>query len=249
MPATPCTRCGYVPATPADAWDCPQCGTTNRPPVARKLATPAARPARQPARSASRARRPGGVTITANDTQFVAVYRWMSWGHFLVALIALATAAAAHGWLARPAGGLVASVLGAVAAYVLAMTLANRTTIRATRFALESRHGPIPVLGRDVLDAVGFWPDAHDVEIPAARLLRVAKGGREIMDLASSDVAATRTKVYLKAVYHDGAGEVDAQLLPSTAPKPVEDYIGLELDAWLSGAGLPAYTGAGRVDV
>ena len=259
---TACTRCGYVPASAADAWDCPQCGTTNRPAAAAKpvepkrtpasrpsrAASPAAGPAAARAQRASTARRPGGVTLTANDTQFVAVYRWTSWLHFLIATVALGGAAVVHAWLSSTTGSVVAAALVAIAVYVVLMTLANRTTIRATREALTSRHGPIPVIGRDVLDALGFWPDAHDVTVPAARLLRVAKGGREIVDLASSDVDETRTKIYLKAVYHDGAGEVDVQLLPSTAPERVEDYIGLELDAWLSAAGLPVYTGAGRVD-
>lgn len=258
--ATACARCGYVPASEADAWDCPQCGTTNRPPVAAPTPVetsrkPATRPARPVAaagtpsgRRPSSARRPGGVTITASPTEFVAVYRWTSWIHFLVALVALGAAAAAHRFLSPTTGLVIGAALEAAAAYVVVMTLANRTTIRATRRSLTSRHGPIPVFGRDVLDALGFWPDAHDVEVPAARLLRVAKGGREIIDLASTDVDETRTKIYLKAVYHDGADEVDVQLLPSTAPERVEDYIGLELDAWLTAAGLPVYTGAGRVD-
>jgi hypothetical protein len=193
-------------------------------------------------------RRRGRVTITATDAEFVAVYRWLSWIHLGLALVAFAAAVAAHRFLSPAAGAIAATTLGAIGVYVLAMTFANRTVVRATRASLTSCHGPVPVIGRDVFDALGFWPDAHDVEIPAARLLRVAKGGREIMDLASPDVDETRTKVYLKAVYHDGAGEVDAQLLPSTAPEQAEDAIGLALDAWLAAVGLPVYTGAGRRD-
>jgi hypothetical protein len=186
------------------------------------------------------------VTIASGDDGFVAVYRWFSWRDLLLALGALTLAAIAFLLLpARLVGLAVAALFGGVAVYLAAVTLTNRTIIHATRTALRARHGPIPIIAAEALDAFGFWPDVHDVEVPCSRLLYVAKGARDVFDVRSDDSdAPAPVKVYLKAVLHDGAGAVDVQLLPSTASGEVEDAIGWALDAWLLRAGLPFYKGA-----
>ena len=181
--------------------------------------------------------------MTSTSAEIVAVYRWFSWGHLLLALLLFAIATAGVALLPGIVGAVVAVAFTALATYVGLVTLLNRTTIRVTRTALETRHGPMPLVGRDALDAFGFWPDVHDADVPAAQLLYVAKGARDMIDVTADDGDAP-AKVYLKAVLHDGAGAADVQLLPSTAPGDVEDFIGWALDAWLLRAGLPFYRGA-----
>lgn len=170
------------------------------------------------------------------------MYRWFSWGHLLLAMAAFAIAAVVSTVTSGIVGVAIGAVFAALAIYVGLVTLLNHSTIRITRTSLRARHGPIPVIGRDALDPLGFWPDVHDADVPTPLLLYVAKGARDMLDLADDGDAPT--KVYLKAVLHDGAGAADVQLLPSTAPGDVEDFIGWELDAWLLRAGLPFYRGA-----
>ena len=274
--AMTCSRCGHVRETDADAWDCPHCGTTNRKAAAPPAKTPDAarrppeavrrpterRTARRPddVRSAKHGAaptaswrdqsspRPASVTITTTDTEFVAVYRWFSWQPLLLALAALAIAPLPLGLLPAPFGLALTVLLVVPTTYFVLVTLVNRTTIRATRTSLEARHGPIAIIGGDAMDAFGFWPDVRDVMVPASKLMWVAKAEREMIDLSSEESAQPApTKVYLKAAFHDGVDVVEAQLLPSTAPDDVEDFIGWQLDGWLLRAALPFYKGAGSL--
>jgi hypothetical protein len=180
------------------------------------------------------------VTIAASKTEFVAVYRWFSWLHLLLALGGLLLAVVAFSFLRG--GTILAVVIGPAAAYVALVTVANRTTIRATREVLQARHGPIKIIAADAMDAFGFWPDVRDSWVPTASLLAIATGRREVMDL-SPDRDASPMKVYLRAVFHDGVDQAEIQLLPSTAPLAVETCIGWHLGRWLQDADLPHYRG------
>ena len=180
--------------------------------------------------------------MTSTATEIVAVYRWFSWGQVLLALAGVVIAVLALRIFPLAVGGLIALVFIAASAYIMAVALVNRTTVRATREVLEARHGPLPAVFADAMDAFGFWPDVKNVWIPSASLLAIATGERAVMDL-SKDRDRSPTKVYLRAVYHDGAGQTEIQLLPSMASGAVETYIGWQLGRWLQDADLPYYKG------
>jgi hypothetical protein len=184
---------------------------------------------------------PPSVAVEEAADALVIVYRWFSWTHLLLAIAGGVVLAPLALLLPKIVGEILALVIGAMAVYVAAVTLGNRSTITATREWLRAAHGPIPVVAGDAMDALGFWPDVASVSVPAARLVAIEKGKRDVVYTRDDEA---RTKVYLHALLHDGAGVVPAQLLPSSAPPPVEDYVGAYLDRWFSAADLPLYRGA-----